>query len=628
MTTYKLQILTLVKRISLLCLIFSLSRLLFYLFNTVHFQNLEAEEIFSVFFYGLRFDIFSIMVCNSLFILLSIIPSNFIFNNTYQKILKRLFIISNSIFLSFNFIDMAYFRFIGKRSTFDLFNQIGGQTDVIKQLPYYLRDFWLIIVLFIITIFILTKFYPKLKIVKPEYIYSKKNIISYSLSIIIICSLTVLSLRGGIQRVPIDFADAGNYAKPQHVSLVLNSSFTLIKSFSRQVLEEYSFFSLKTAFNSILPVKHYKNKIFKKQNVVFIILEGFSKEYTGIGHRKSITPFLDSLMLNSLVFTNAWANGTKSIEGIPAILASIPSLNNDPFINSPYCSNTINSMASVLKTKGYKTAFFHGGINGTMNFDVFAKQSGFDNYYGKNEYNNENDFDGNWGIWDEPYLNYCAKTIEKFSSPFFASIFTLSSHHPYKIPEKLAGKFPKTDLENSESIGYADYALRKFFETASKMNWFAGTLFVLTADHTSISSDPFYANTLGQHAIPIIFYKQDGSYKGINNRLIQHIDIMPSVLDTLGFSEPFFSFGKSIFSDKSEDYALFYDSGSHFLVNDSMFFAYTNFKPTQIIRFLNDSSLSKNLKIVNTTQADNYLKKFSQVYNWSVIHNKMKPSNK
>lgn len=623
MQAYKAQIWVLFKRISLVYLLFFISRLLFYFFNQRHFNLEGAGELFSVFFYGMRFDTFSILACNSLFIILSVIPFSFTYSLRYQKFLKRLFIISNSVFLSFNFIDMAYYHFIGKRSTFDIFNQMGGQTDVMKQIPYYLRDFWPVILLFILAVYFFSKIYPKLNVNEQKYDYTGKSISVYSLGFIVICLLSVLGLRGGLQRVPIDFADAGNYSRPQNVSLVLNSPFTLIKSYSRAGLEEYNFTFNENAFAAIKPFKKFEGKLFNNNNIVILMLESFSKEYTGIGNRKSATPFLDSLMKNSLVFTNAWANGTKSIEGIPAILASIPCLTNDPFINSPYCNNTINSLATLLKKKNYNSAFMHGGINGTMNFDVFAKQSDFDVYLGRNEYNNESDFDGNWGIWDEPYLQYCTKKLSEFKEPFFGAIFTLSSHHPYKVPEKYAGKFPKYELENSESIGYADFALKKFFETASKLPWFDRTLFVLVADHASISSDPFYANTLGQHAIPVLFYKKNSLIRGVNHHLMEQIDIMPTLLDTMGYELPFFSLGKSVFKDTTGNYAVFYDSGNHYLVNDSMFFAYNQFKPVQKIRFISDSTLSHNLKNYNSTASDSYFKNFVQVHNYSVIKNKM-----
>lgn len=112
-----------------------------------------------------------------------------------------------------------------------------------------------------------------------------------------------------------------------------------------------------------------------------------------------------------------------------------------------------------------------------MGFDNFSKAAGIDNYIGQNEYvGNKADFDGSWGIYDEPYLQYIANYLDTVKSPFFAGIFTLSSHHPYKIPNEYSGKFPKGNIPILESIGYADYALQQFFDRISKSDWYKNTL--------------------------------------------------------------------------------------------------------------------------------------------------------
>jgi phosphoglycerol transferase MdoB-like AlkP superfamily enzyme len=439
-----------------------------------------------------------------------------------------------------------------------------------------------------------------------------------------ICGMTFLGLRGGIQPIPLQLVDAGRYTSPQYVGLVLNTPFTIIRSFESSRLPELQLEKNDEALRYIQPVQQFNNKDFKNKNVVVLILEGFSKEYTGISNRKSLTPFLDSLMQHSLVFTNAWANGKQSIEGIPAVLSSIPSLMDNPYINSVYCNNKTNSLAQLLEKKGYTSAFFHGGINGTMNFDSYSKTAGFEKYFGKKEYNNDKDFDGNWGIWDEPYLQYFASELNKQPIPFFASIFTLSSHHPFNLPEKYKNRFINNGLEISQTIGYTDNALRLFFASAKKTNWYKNTLFVLVPDHTGISSDPFYANPVGQHSIPIIFFSPAGEFKGKSNTLIQQTDLLPTILDTLGFNLPFFSFGKSAFTTKKEHFALFYDSGNFYSLNDSMCFIFSNQELKRVYNFKNDSSLQRNIEgkyPVEEQKAKKYFRNFAQLYNHTLNSN-------
>jgi phosphoglycerol transferase MdoB-like AlkP superfamily enzyme len=591
----------------------------------MYFPKTNTFDLLRNCFYGLRFDSFSIAVSNSLFIFLSILPFNFFFRETYQRLLKWVFIVSNAIFISTNFIDVSYFAFTRKRSTYDLLEQIGGQSDLARLIPQFLADFWLILLLYIALVVLIVIFYERIKISEArQYKFSKtKDRILVALLFLLTSGITVLSVRGGFQRVPIDIVNAGAVAPSDEIPIVLNTPFTLIKSANQQALKEYHFFEENDLKKIYSPLHHFKDSTFKKQNVVVIILESFSKEYTQLGRIKSITPFLDSLMGKSLVFTNAFSNGSRSIEGIPAILSGLPSLMENPFINSIYATNQQTSLASILKKEGYETAFLHGGINGTMNFDDWAPAAGYQFYFGRNEYNNDEDFDNFWGIWDEPFLQYSVRKMNAFKQPFHTAIFTLSSHHPYFVPVKHKNKFPKGDLENTESIEYADYALQQFFASAKKTNWYNNTLFVLTADHASISDQPFFSNVVGNQSIPILFFKPDNSLIGSYNNTFSHMDVLPSVLELMGYKKPFFAFGQSYLSSKNT-HAFYYGNGTHYLYNDSMVFSFSNNKMTTAFNYKKDSTLTNNI-IFSYPALDSIatlqFKSFIQTYNHTLINN-------
>ena len=202
------------------------------------------------------------------------------------------------------------------------------------------------------------------------------------------------------------------------------------------------------------------------------------------GQYKGYTPFLDSLMGHSKSFTYAIANGRKSIDGLPSVISSIPSLG-VPYFLSPYSGNRINSLASLLGAEGYHTSFFHGAPNGSMGFNAFMNLAGVDHYYGMDEYGNADDFDGLWGIWDEPFLQFYADKLNTFPEPFMSSFFSVSSHHPFEIPDEYEDRFEGGPLPIHRCIQYTDFALKRFFEKASTMPWYKNTLFVITADHTS-----------------------------------------------------------------------------------------------------------------------------------------------
>ena len=164
---------------------------------------------------------------------------------------------------------------------------------------------------------------------------------------------------------------------------------------------------------------------------------GAFNQNSNIPNYVSYTPFLDSLASKSLVFDNAFANGRKSIHGMSSVLAGIPSFK-DAFTSSPYANQKIESVVSVLNLEGYDTSFFHGAPNGSMGFLGFSNILGFDHYYGKTEFGNDALFDGFWGIWDLPFFQFTKETIDTKKTPFFSTIFTVTSHEPYIIPDELS----------------------------------------------------------------------------------------------------------------------------------------------------------------------------------------------
>jgi len=626
MLNYSYQVKILAKRLLVVYLIYFLCRIIFFIVNPSAFSSVSIPSLLSDCFWGLRFDTFSIFVSNSLFILLSILPFKAYYSNGYQKTLKWIYIILNSIFVLANCIDFGYFAYTKQRSGADLFNQIGGQTDLGRLLPQYIADFWWIIIVFAALLFLLIKIYGKIKI-KSEIVSEKlsvKNKVVLLFVVLFQISLVVLGIRGGFQRIPVDVVDAGGMVPPEEVAIVLNTPFVIIKSLDKKSLTEYHFYDEQTLKQKFNPIHQFDSLTLKKKNVVVLILESFAKEYTKLGKTISYTPFLDSLMDYSLVFTNAYANGAKSIEGVPAILSSLPSMMENPVINSPYAGNSQSTFANLLKPEGYTSAFFHGGINGTMNFDAYARLAGYQNYFGRNEYNNDNDFDGVWGIWDEEFLQYTITKMNELKPPFHSSIFTLSSHHPYYIPKKHKGKFAKGHLENSESIRYADYSLKQFFNSAKKTDWYNNTLFILVADHSSISEHPFYSNLVGQKSIPILFFQADNSLKGVNNSSFSQIDILPSALNLMGYNKPFFAYGQSYLNRKNNN-CYFFNNGTFNVVCDSILFCFNGNEINTVNCFKTDSLLQTNILNQYPEHVKNKndeLKAFLQTFNNTLLNNK------
>jgi len=551
-----------------------------------------------------------------------------------------IFLITNIVLLIPNFADSVYFRFTMKRMTVDIFKYISTGNDTVDMMPQFILDYWYVFLLWSSAIFLIIVIMGRIKISKR---YVMQSPISYyfsqSVVMFFLMALTLLGIRGGIQLKPVGLLSASQYAPSQETPIVLNSAFTLMRSSGQKGLPRINYYHDQEEMRKIfdaqklyLTTDSLGNKLpMLKKNVFIIILESFSTEHIGAlsglkGNPKSdFTPFLDSLIEKSFV-AEGFANGKRSMEGIPAILASLPTWMDAEFITSQYSANNFNSLASLLKNEGYSTSFFHGGKNGTMGFDAFSHSAGFDNYFGKDEYPDQSDFDGFWGISDEPYLQYIAQKLNSMNQPFMCAVFTLSSHHPYKVPAKYKNRFRKGPLEIQETIMYSDFALKEFFAKVSTMPWFQDALFVITADHTSEARQPFYQNRVGQYCIPIVFYQPGSSLTGRKKIIAQQTDIMPTILDMLHYQKPFLAFGGSLLREKEPRFDLSYLNGNYQLIYDGYAYQSDIYSVEELYNFVNDSLLTKNvakLEKKNLTESDRLLRAIIQQYNNRMLDNKL-----
>lgn len=624
------NLLLLLKRFVLLLLFYTVSRALFLVFNAAYFSGLGFGDLILAFINGIRFDISTLVILNVPVIALHFFPFRFFYSSGYQKLIKALFMVINIPCLLINCIDFAYFGFTFRRTTFDVLGILSGGGDIFNTLPSMIKDFWYILLIWLILSFLLVKLYSVIsKNHFAHYQFQKGSIAKRIALHLVFIGLIVIGFRGGIQLKPLGIISAGQINSVKAAPLALNTPFTIIKTIGKKELGELQYFSPEKALQIFSPIHHYNSAHpFSDLNVVVIILESFSKEYTGLNKgAPSYTPFLDSLSAHSLYFTDAYANGKRSIDGIPAVLASIPSLSEDAFITSPYSTNTFDNLASLLRRKNYSTAFFHGGNNGTMGFDHFIRNAGFEKYYGRNEYNNDADFDGTWGIYDEEFLQFTAQKINEMRIPFFASIFTLSSHHPYAVPKKYKDKFSKGTLPIHESIGFTDYSLKKFFETAQKQPWFSNTLFVITADHTALASAPFFHSWAGMFAIPLIYYYPKALSAAASQLTTQQCDIVPSILHYLNFDESFLAFGNSVFDSAASHFAVTLQSNVYQVIENGYSLLADTSQTIGLYYFKTDSLFNNDLSKKNIPvqqEMERKLRAYVQQFNDRMIHNKLK----
>jgi phosphoglycerol transferase MdoB-like AlkP superfamily enzyme len=626
----------LIYRVLVIMILFTLGRIGFYIFNLKMFPGVAFPQLVSIMRGGLSFDISALVYINMLFILLHIVPLDIRYNQIYQTILKYIYFISNGIALAMNGMDYVYYRFVDKRATADVFKTFANDDNNTKVFFRFLIDYWPATIFTFLLIILMVYLYGKVKIEKPLV---KNRIIYYSVNILmipVVIALVIGAARGGYKHStrPITISNAARYVdSPRNVAIVLNTPFSIFRTFGKKPLKKFNFFTEEELVKIYNPVHQPAGlKPFENQNVVVIILESFAREYIGSlnthlenGNYKGYTPFIDSLISVSLTFDVSISNGKKSIDAMPSILASIPSLET-PYTISHYANNKINGLPELLKKKGYYSAYFHGAPNGSMGFDSFAKMAGFDNYFGLNEYPYKDDFDGMWGVWDEPFFKFFGEKLNTFRQPFLASIFSVSSHHPFKVPEKYEGKFKKGTAPILEVVGYSDYSLRELFAQISKSPWFNNTLFVLTADHTNESVHKEFQNNFGAYCVPIIFFKPGSDLRGIKPRIAQQIDIMPTILNYLNFDEPYVAFGNNLLDDTSEPFAFNTNGTTYNLYMSDHILEMIENNSVGFYNYKTDLFLSINLMGKEPglqKKMEDKLRAIIQTYNNRLIDNKM-----
>lgn len=611
-------------------LLYSLSRIFTYFAVRSMFPNMTLGHFMEIMAGGMRFDLSAILYLSSLYIIAALfpVPAHWRENTVYQQVLRWCFWVPNAIGLTANIVDLAYIPFTDRRTTCTFFSEFSEGVNFAHIIGQSLMDYWYLLLaigVIVAVLFVCTRRRFNVPAARHWMYYSREVVIFVGA-----IYFSVIGIRGGFGRYtrPLTISNAMQYANtPRECALILNTPFTLMHSLGVPHFEEKHYFSDAELPQHMTPIHMPDSTQIRTDNVVVLILESFSMEYIGFyNHGKGYTPFLDELLEQSVTFPNSYASGRKSIDAMPSVLSSIPMLI-ESYIVTPYSTNAISSIADCLRGKGYYTAFFHGAPNGSMGFQAYARGAGFEAYYGKDEYNGPEAYDGTWAIWDEEFLQYYAKTMSTFKEPFMTSVFTATSHHPFKVPERYKGQFPKGPELICEPLGYADHALREFFETASKQPWYDHTLFVITADHTNLLHSDAYNNDRGRYQVPVAFFhpQMTGERRA---DVVSQTDIMPSVLGYLGYDKPYFAFGEDALSrPKEHPYAICYNATVFQIFSDSLLVQFDGEKVTGVYDFQKDHCLNHN--IAGETDPSriapmlDYLKAYIQQYVHRMIHNEL-----
>ena len=634
--------LAMVANLAIAYLAYMVCRLAFVAENWSMFgENLSSSAVPDIFRGSLLFDTSAILYTNSLYAIMLLIPLHLKEKAGWQKAAKWVFVVVNSLMVAANLADCVYFQYTGRRTTATVFSEFGNEGNIGGIIGVEFLRHWYLVLLFLFVVWALWRFYviPKRRETKPLIIY-------YTLQTLCLAAFVpccIAGMRGGWTSAvrPITLSNANQYVDhPLEAGIVLNTPFSVIRTIGKKAFVTPNYLSEEEMNTLFSPVHTPENSLSSKKNIVILIVESFGREYIGAynkwlegGKYKGYTPFVDSLINHSTTFLYSYCNGRKSIDGMPSILSGIPMFV-EPFFLTPAAMNDVSSIAGELKDKGYYSAFFHGAENGSMGFQAYARTCGFDDYFGRTEYNadkrfgGDNDYDGMWAIWDEPFLQFFATKMSEFKQPFVSAVFTASSHHPYKVPEKYKDVYPEEGIVIHKCIRYTDNAIRQFFEKARREPWYENTLFVITSDHTNLSDHAYYQTDLGGFCSPIIFFDPSGTLKpGMRNAIAQHIDIMPTVLSYLGYDKPYVAFGCDLLTTADKDtWAVNYQGGIYQYVKGDYLLQVDGERSKALYRFRTDLLLKQNLvakepKVANAMELQ--LKAIIQSYMTRMNENKL-----
>lgn len=284
----------------------------------------------------------------------------------------------------------------------------------------------------------------------------------------------------------------------------------------------------------------------RPKNVVLVMVESLSADYLGIyGNQHHLTPNLDQLAQESLVFDRAYATGTRTVRGLDALSIAIPPIPGQAIVHRPN-SDHLATLGELLEAQKFKTMFIYGG------YGVFDSMNA---YFRGNDYQviDRTDFDKStiqaenvWGVDDESLFGNALKMIDanqQHGQPFFAHIMTTSNHRPFTFPE---GKIDLPLGHREGAVKYTDYAIGQLIASAKTKPWFKDTLFVIVADHCASAAGKTKL-PVDKYHIPVMFYAPDLLTPGHDQRLISQIDLAPTLLDVLGAKGSQLFFGQSIF---------------------------------------------------------------------------------
>ena len=567
---------------------FFFARLFFLIFHYKETQELGFTTAIKTFIYGIRLDL-SFAAYLSLIPFLLIIFSILIKPKKISTIIKwysYLLLIFITLLL---IIDVSLYKAWGVRLDTSLLPYLNTPELMIATASNFQLIsgtlFWGIIS------FLFIKLFSKI-ISKRMAKISVSNWLQIPVFLILTAAL-IIPIRGGFQTIPINQSNVyfsnKMYANHAAVNCIWNFFNTLTHKTNGK--NPYKYFNDTIAKNII---NKNRNQLLNantdsilntvKPNVILIIWEGLTaKVVESLNGEANVTPSLNKLSKEGVLFTNFYANGDRTDKGIPAILSGYYPPPVKRIMRMPNKTRSLPMLPQKMIDLGYKASFYYGGDLNFGNMNTYLRNAGINNFVDGSEFDKK-DWNSKWGAHDHVLMNRFAEDLsKKQQEPFFKIALTLTSHEPFQFPGTY--KFGKNSEDNlfRSSHAYTDKTIGKFIAFAKKQAWYKNTLIVIMADHGH--SFPIHKgafNSPKKFKIPMLWLGGALHKKGIEiNTIASQVDFSYTLLNLLKADNSDFTFSKNIFNTSSNQYAHYtFNKGFGTLTKNGLFlYDYVSKKP-------------------------------------------------
>ncbi|MFZ1685720.1 MAG: LTA synthase family protein [Candidatus Zixiibacteriota bacterium] len=562
----------------LLC---ALCRLLFYLQHSEKFRLASASDILMAFPVGWRFD--QVVILFILLPIMLILPWLSLARRGIQIVVAVYLSILMLVMVLTLLADIRFFKYFGSHLNFQVVQYLSGGRTITHL------------------VFSEPMFYPfllgALAVGAAVFWLWRRTVRSISripqragwmarIGWVVLCfALSFLGIRGRLGLSPIDWGVAYFSHNQFANQLALNGVYTLGKAFSEEGKDprlvylpeslRFPFVPFSQGMDSVRTWLAGPNETWLDQdstlrrhvsasgerfsfrpNVVIVLMESWSGRNTGaLGNSQGITPEFDSLAAHGILFTNFYANGTRTNYGMPAVLCAFPSLPGRSIMTRYNALHPFVTLSEILHDRGYFNGFAYGGDLAFDNLEGFFRNKKFDRFYGDHDLGIENVF-AKWGIPDHIVFHKVVGLLDSIPRPFQMTVLTLSNHEPFDLPDSSTQMF-KEESDNAHVLNahhYADFALGKFIAEFKTRPAFDSTIFVFTADHAKWGAGKIEPDPV-DFQVPLLIYspKLLGATPVRIDRVGGQIDIMPTLLDLFGTAYVHESWGRDLLNVRESD---------------------------------------------------------------------------